>query len=146
MHSFALYFFVILKVIFLIKLKKLSKKIFPRRTNSKICVSVGVKIILKPYHEDWNFAFYLIVFVLVSTGVYYVINLIRTKFFPKSVSIQDYLSKKWRYWDGDEVSRAPPPGENCLTKNNGALRWNFNAVIELILFLKCIFKNKTLLN
>merc|ERR1712227_203451 len=34
--------------------------------------------------EDWNFAFYLIVFVLVSTGVYYVINLIRTKFFPKS--------------------------------------------------------------
>lgn len=35
---------------------------------------------------NWNFAFFLIIFVLVVSGGYYVINLIRTKFFPKNQS------------------------------------------------------------
>jgi len=52
---------------------------------------------------NWNFAFFLIVFVIVVTGVYYVVNLIRTKCCPKNVSFKEYLSKRWRYWDGDEV-------------------------------------------
>jgi len=80
--------------------------------------------------KDWNFAFYLIVFVLVSTGVYYVINLIRTKFFPKSVSIQDYLSKKWRYWDGDEnqkyslLQENDPDIKQSVSSESKAEEWN----------------------
>jgi len=72
-------------------------------------ITEEIEDIEEEFHEqkdaekaNWNFAFFLICFVVVSSAVYYVYNLVRMKFFPKNVSLKEYLTKRWRYWDNDE--------------------------------------------
>jgi len=48
---------------------------------------------------QYNFAFFMILFITVFTGGYYAYGKLREKFFPQSSSVSDYISKKWRYWD-----------------------------------------------
>ena len=51
--------------------------------------------------SQYNFAFFMIVFIFVATGGYYAYGKIKEKFYPQSVS--QYFSKKWRYWDNPQV-------------------------------------------
>ena len=48
--------------------------------------------------SEYNFAFFMIVFIFIFTGGYYAYSKIKEKFYPQSVS-QYVISKKWRYWD-----------------------------------------------
>ena len=48
---------------------------------------------------QYNFAFFMILFITVFTGGYYAYGKIREKFFPQSSSVSDYIARKWRYWD-----------------------------------------------
>ena len=51
----------------------------------------------------YNFAFFMILFVFGTTGVYYVFTTLKSKFFPQS-NVSEYLqNKRWRYWDRSQV-------------------------------------------
>ena len=54
---------------------------------------------------QYNFAFFMILFITVFTGGYYAYGKIREKFFPASSSVSDYIAKKWRYWDQEVHKR-----------------------------------------
>jgi len=51
----------------------------------------------------YNFAFFMILFVFGTTGVYYIFTTVKSKFFPQS-KVSEYLqNKRWRYWDRSQV-------------------------------------------
>jgi len=66
---------------------------------------------------QYNFAFFMILFITVFTGGYYAYGKIREKFFPASSSVSDYITKKWRYWD-QEQQYTPLPKEDGDVKQS----------------------------
>merc|ERR1712233_263337 len=68
-------------------------------------ITEEIEDIEEEFHEqkdaekaNWNFAFFLICFVVVSSAVYYVYNLVRMKFFPKKLpDIQSSSRKRPRH-------------------------------------------------